>query len=179
MTPKTLLSPTENKLLLGLFLTACCVFYLHCANTVIEGYNSEVKFQQLEKQSRANYSRTSMFSGCTFGTPISVQIFWLQFFTNPALFFLLRKPKISRFLASTAVNSIMSFSISAWNLRNYEGYLLNDAFWLHKTPYGYFGLSSHFTAFILAVLSFVYLILQISVIARFVIEKFQAKLSLR
>lgn len=179
MSPKTLLSPVENKLLLGLFLTVCCVFYIHCADNIIEGYNSEVKFQQVEKQSRANYARTSMFSHCTFGTPISVQIFWLQFFTNPILFFLLRKPKASRFIISIVINSVILFSLSAWNLRNYEGYVLNDAFWLHKTPYGYFGLSSHFTAFILAVLLFVFLILQFSIIVRFVIEKFQAKLSLR
>jgi hypothetical protein len=180
MSPKHLLSSTENKLLLGLFLMICCVFYTHVANNLIESYNKQVESRQVEKQNLANYSQTSMFScGYEVQPPFYVHFFWLQFFTHPISYFLLREKRISAFIVSALINSLMTFSVLAWNFRNYKLYLFNEVHWLDKHPYGYFGLSSHLPAFILAVLSLIFLILQLSIIVRFVVEKFQVKISLR
>jgi uncharacterized membrane-anchored protein YitT (DUF2179 family) len=176
MPDRTLLSSTENKILLGFFLLICGVFYLHLANNVIEIYNAEVSSWQIEKLRIANGSPKSMWNACGIPPPVYIYLFWLQIFTNPLLFFLLRKPKFSNFAVSTIINSITFLSLLAWNKRTYEGYLINGS-WLRES--GYFEIQSHLTAFILAILLFAFVILQISILTRFGIEKFQAKISLR
>ena len=181
MTHNKILSTTERKLLLCLFLTICCVFYAHVADNLIDSHNAAIRSEQIEKQGIAdNGARVSMFScGYSIPPPFYVQLFWLQFFTNPIMFFLLKESKPGSLIFSLFINSVMTFSVLAWNLRNYDSYLYNQAYGLHKTTLGYFGLSSHRLAFILAVLSFIFLVLQFSIIVRFAVERFQAKISLR
>jgi hypothetical protein len=179
MHAKSLLSQTENKLILGFFLTLCCVFYLHFAENVIESYNNEVRSQQFEKQILADNKKTSMFSCYCIAPPFYVQFFWLQFFLNPAVFLLLRKPRLSRFVIAAVINLLIALSLLAWNFRNYNSYLLSDLYQIRLTFFGYLEISTNKTAFILAVLSFAFFILQFSILVRFAVKRFQAKISLR
>ncbi|HEY0426935.1 MAG TPA: hypothetical protein VGC76_03930 [Pyrinomonadaceae bacterium] len=178
MTPGTLLSQSEKKLLLGFFLLICGVFYLHLANNAVEIYNDGVMSQQIKKQNLADYSKPSIFSGdFEVPSPIYLKFFWIQFFTNPILFFLLRKPKPSNFTVSTTINLVIFLSLLAWNKRRYDSYLING-FWMHDGVNGYFWLPSHLTAFVLAVLLFAFIILQFSTLLRFTVENFSTKLTL-
>jgi hypothetical protein len=175
----TILSPAEHKILLGLALFVCLLFYLHLSNAVIESHNASVKSAQIEKQFEADYGRsqTSMFSHCEFMPPLYIYLFWIQFYTAPLSYFLLRKQRFGRFAFSILMTLTTTLSLWAWNYRNYSGYLLNDLYWLHE--YGYFHLASNLSAFVLAIVSSVFLVLQFYVLVRFAAEKFQAKISLR
>jgi hypothetical protein len=174
-------SKSEHKLLLGLFLTIFCLFYTHLSVSEIEFYNDTVKEEQTEKQHIADTlpNERISFSNCVFAPPFHTQLFWIQLFTNPLILLLLWKPKVSLFAVSFVLNLVTTLSLLSWNHRNYFSYLLGENFWLKDSQFGYFGLLSHLTAFFLAVLSSIFVILQICILIRFTIEKFQAKLFLK
>ena len=177
MLQKLTLSPAEHKILLGLALFVCILFYLHLSNSLIETHNAWVKEAQIEKQRAANGNvQTSMFSNCAIPPPLYLYLFWIQFYTAPLSYFLLRKQKFGRFAISCFLTAITTLSLWAWNERAYSNYLWSTQ-WLQKDAY--FFVTSHFLALILAIFSSVFLVLQFFFIARFAAEKFQAKISLR
>jgi hypothetical protein len=178
MIQKTLLSPTEHKILLGLALFVCLLFYLHWSNAMIETHNASVKSAQIEKEFEANHgARTSMFSHCEFAPPLYIYIFWLQFYTAPLSYFLLRKQRPGRFAFSLLLTLITTLSLWAWNHRTYFTFISSEISWLQKD--GYFHLPSRFSALTLAIFSSVFIVLQFYVLVRLVAEKFQTKVSLK
>ena len=178
MTANSLVSQSERKLLLCLILTINCVFYAHCVIKTVEEHNEKVRIEQSEKLFLANTSPNErpQFSACVFAPPVYTQIFWIQFFTNPLLFFFLRKP--SAISLSSIITFIMTLSLLSWIRRNYVDYLLDDMYWLHETPYGYFSITSHISEVVLAVLGCAFLFVQIWILFRYAVEKFQLKISL-
>lgn len=180
MPNQTLLSSTEHKLLLAFFLFICGVFYLHAANNLIENHNHAVRIEQEDKLRLAdNGATTSMFSVCFFsGPPVFIYLFWLQIFTGPALFLFLRKNNSPRFVAVFIHNSVTFLSLLAWNKQSYETYLWREHRFPDEIP-KYLDVGSNQTALLLFFLLFVFLSVQFFVIARFGIEKFPAKISLR
>jgi len=181
LTANQFISQTERKLLLFLVIAICCAFYSHLAITQIEDHNSKVKIEQSEKLYQANTppSERISFSNCSWSPPIITQIFWLQFFTNPILLLIMWKPKPLKLLISIIVNFVFTFSLFSWITRNYISYRLNEFYWFHPEPYGYFTAVSNISSIFLVLLCCVFLIIQSWILLRFVIEKFQAKISLR
>ncbi len=181
MTANPLFSKSERKLLLCLILTINCVFYAHCVINTVEEYNEKVRIEQSEQLFLANIlpSERPNFSACEFAPPVYTQIFWIQFFTNPILLLFLVKSKLSSLFFSMLTTSIMTLSLLTWIRRSYEGYLLNEFYRLHETPYGYFSLTTHISEIILAVLGFIFIIVQFWITFRFVICKFETKISLK
>ena len=180
MAANLLVTQTECKLLLCLILTITCMFYVHCFINTVEEYNEKVRIEQSEKLYLANTlpSERFSFSACVFAPPFYTQIFWIQFFTNPLLFLFLRKPKSSALFLSIILTFVMTLSLLSWIRRSYIDYFLNDMYWLHKMPYGYFSATSHISEVILAILSCAFLIIQIWMLFRYAVEKFQLKISL-
>ncbi|CAN5276670.1 hypothetical protein BH20ACI1_BH20ACI1_21310 [soil metagenome] len=178
MTANSLLSKSERKLLLCLILTITCLFYVHCFINTVEEYNERVRIEQSEKLFLANTlpSERPSFSACVFAPPFYTQLFWIQFFTNPILVLFLIKPKPLSLFFSMLITSTMTLSLLTWIRRSYEGYLLNEFYWLHETPYGYFSLTTHVSEVVLAILGCVLVITQFWIILRFVIDKFQTKI---
>ena len=181
MTANSLVSQSERKLLLCLILTITCLFYVHCFINAVEEYNEKVRIEQSEKLFLANTlpNERPSFSACVFAPPVYTQIFWIQFFTNPILLLLLINPKLSSLFFSMLTTSIMTLSLLTWIRRSYEDYLLNKYYWLHETPYGYFSLTTHISEIILAVLGFILITVQFWILFRFVVDKFETKISLK
>lgn len=182
MLPKILLSPIEHKILLGFVFSICCIFYINLSNRVIESYNEDVRFEQNQNQNEANNPKTKNLKFAIYDNPRALMIyefiFWLQFLTLPLSFFLLRKQKLKRFIFSTVLTSFTflsflnwafsTFNLNAWaeipiskNL-NFNNYVFHD---------------SNFLEFFLFILVSILLTLQLSILFRFVCEKFQVKIS--
>ena len=180
MTTNSLISQSERKLLLCLILTINCVFYAHCVINTVEEYNEKVRIEHSEKLFLVNTSphERPQFSACFFAPPVYTQLFWIQFFTNPLLFFFLRKPKPLALFFTSIITIVITLSLLSWIRRNYVDYLLDDMYWLHKTYYGYFSMTSHISEIVLAVLSCAFLFVQLWILFRYAVEKFQLKISL-
>ena len=182
MLPKTLLSPIEHKILLGFVFSVCCVFYINLLNRVTESYNEDVIFEQNQNQNEANNPKTKNLKFSIYANPrpliIYEFIFRLQFLTLPISFFFLRKQKLNRFVFSTILTSFTflsflnwafsTFNLNAWSEMgisknsNFNNYVFHD---------------SNFLEFSLFILISILLTLQISILFRFVCEKFQVKIS--
>ncbi len=181
MSSNQFISQTERRLLLVLVITIYCVFYSHLAITQIEDHNLKVKNEQSEKLFQANTppSERISFSNCFFAPPIITQIFWLQFFTNPILLLILWKPKPLKSFISITINFVTTLSLFSWINRNYISYRLNEIYWFHPEPYGYFTSISNISSVLLALLCCIFLVIQSWLLICFVVEKFQVKISLR
>jgi len=181
MSSNQFISQTERRLLFVLVITICCVFYSHLAITQIEEHNLIVKNEQSEKLFQANTppSERISFSNCFFSPPIITQIFWLQFLTNPILLLIMWKPKPLKTFISIIINFVITLSLFSWINRNYISYRLNEINWFHPEPYGYFTTTSNISSVFLTLLCCIFLTIQFWLLIRFVIEKFQDKISLR
>ncbi len=175
------ISQTERRLLIFLVIAVCITFYSHLAITKIEEHNKAVTLEQTEKLYEATTlpGERMSFSYCSFGEPIINRIFWLQFFINPLLLLLLWNPTPIKSILTIFIHSILTFSLFNWILRNYISYVSNEVSYLHSEQFGYFSEISHTSSVFLALLCFVFIILQCWLLSRFAFERFHAKISLR
>lgn len=182
MQNKSYISALEQKLLVGFFVFISLWFYFHLAVTKIENCNKEVKIEQIKKNQEANGNQTDGISFGLYdmkGRDLVDEVFWLNFLLIPLIIFLLWKRKFSYFIFSTIINTLTTLSVILWNFRNSSAVSVNEIHITYNSPYGYFGLLSHITGFVLAIASTIFVILQLAIITRFVFEKNQAKISFR
>jgi hypothetical protein len=183
MTSQTLLSPIEQKLLLNFVLLICFVYFYNLSDKAVFNYNKEVRTSQERMAYQANKpdngSKLSFgIYDCYSSTPLWYLLYWLQFFTTPLSYLLLKTQKTGRFILSTFFTFLTFLSFTAWLYETFlfhkylEGdYLKNESF------NRYILFDSTFLELALFPLIFFLLFLQLSIIFRFTVEKFQAKIS--
>ncbi|HEX8247987.1 MAG TPA: hypothetical protein VF599_07435 [Pyrinomonadaceae bacterium] len=181
MTPDKLLSPSEHKLFFGIAFLICCLFFVNLTNKTINSYNEAIENAQIEKRYAAN-SKPKISFGiyCLNSTPLYEVILALQFFTNPLLLLLFLKRKAGRFICAGLLAAFTFSGYVGWIIYTYRARKSDESFYRADTSFNdYLLYNSTFPEFILFLIFAVLLVLQICVLTRFVIEKFQARIYLR
>lgn len=179
MSPQNFLSPIEQKLLLGIAFLLCCLFFINLAEKTIAHYNEAVKNEQIERRDLANRNERISFSGCNpcKGTSIYEFILALQFLTVPLLFLPLLKRGLRLFFFSTFLTSFTLLGFISWMYYSYHYRKMEEVFRISDTTFNtYLFFGSTFLEFIIFIILSILFVLQISILTRFVIEKFQAKI---
>ena len=180
MQHRYLLSQSENKLLISFVFLICCLFYGNLIDKTISDYNQAAIAKQIEKQEEANKVEKISFSDCHPCVTLVYEILVsLQFFFNPFIFFLLLAKRNYLFLTSTVFTSFSLLGFVTWMLFSYESRKINELFVISETTLNtYILYKSTALEAVLFLLFSTLFVLQISVLLRFVIEKFQAKISI-
>lgn len=171
----------EQKLLIGFFVCVSLLFYSHVVQTKIDIYNEQIRIEQNDREYRANKSPDEISFGIYIHEKIylTTDFFWLNFLLIPFNFFLLWKKRFSLLIILTIINILTTASLIYWNIDNYYSNLVNETRYFGRLGNGYFAVLSNSTGLILAIASTIFVILQLAIIARFVFEKNQAKISFR
>lgn len=183
--PKTFVSTAERRLMLLLMVLITCTYYLTLENKAVENYNQSIKYEQERKRDLADNppKRNSIsfgFSNCHYGTPFRYLFYGLQFFTNPLACFLLRKGTFKRFSAALLFNFITFTSFIAWSFEAFTIYKVTERLPEKIESLHQFVLyDSTETEFALSIFVGICFVVQMFVLLRFVLEKFQAKISLK
>lgn len=182
MTPNELLSPSEHKLFFGIAFLICCLFFINLTNKTIDSYNEAVEKAQIEKRAAADNKPKISFGlyHCFYSTPFYEVILALQFFTNPLLLLLFLKRGTGRFIGSGLLAAFTFSGYAGWLIRTFEAIRYDELFYRADISFNnYLLYNSTAAEFILFLIFAVLLVLQICVLTRFVIEKFQARIYLR
>lgn len=168
-------SPTEQKLLLGIAILMCCLFFANFGSKIIENHNRKAELKQIENETGQKIE----FSGCyPCVTPIFEHIIFLQLIAFPLIFLFLTKRRIGYFISSTFLASYIFFGYLNWiGWSYYIRTSVDDAHFVDASFYNYLFINSTFLDLIVFLILAILLVLQISILLRFVIEKFQAKIS--
>jgi hypothetical protein len=179
MTPNELISPAEHKLFLGIVFLLCCLFFINLAARTMNHYNWTTEREQIQKRGEANNEPQISF-GVNSYKPVFVTIVELQFFTNPLLLLLFLKRGRGRFIFSALPAAFTFYGYADWMLSSYSAIRHGAYFDAEKTTFNtYLLYNSTFLEFISFLLFAVLLVLQIFVLSRFAVGKFQAKIYLR
>lgn len=173
-----ILSQTEHRLFLGITLLICCLFFINLTEKTVAGYNTTIQNEQTEKRDLANTNERINLSGCfPCTTPIHETILPLQFLTLPFIFLSLLKRHLGTLILSFSLTSFTLFGYVSWINYTYYSRIAAENFHFMNMPFNnYLLLNSTVLDFILFLMLSVLCILQISILLRFVIEKFQAKI---
>ena len=181
---KTFVSIVERRLLLLLMISISCAYYLTLETKAIEKYNESIRYEQEQKRLLADNPKITSpsfgLSDCNSGAAPWEWLYALQFFTNPISCFLLRKETLRKFLCAMFLNSITLFSFLAWSFQTFS--ILKSIEQLPESiqTFNQFVLYDstklEFCLFLLVGICFV---AQWFILMRFVVEKFQAKISLK
>lgn len=105
-------------------------------------------------------------------------IFWLQFLTKPFSFVLLRQQKLRPFTFSTILTLLTFLSFVCWAFRTYKFNATNEIPISNDVNFNnYLFHDSNTLEFFLFIFISILLILQCSILLRFVIARFQAKIT--
>ena len=183
---KPFISPAEHKILLGI---GCLIFVFCIVNLThksINFYNLEVEKEQQQKLKQAN--KKSDGKSIDFklyeisrGLTIYETILILQIFTVPALLFALWKfdNKLSTLNISLFISFFNLFGYLFWIYASYIGRKGNEVFDVATDTFqSYLMINATFLDLILFVCFSVLSITQMFCLLRFVVDKFQAKISL-
>lgn len=181
MTPDKLISPAEHKLFLVIAFLLGCLCFINITGKNIHYYNWQVEREQIEKRDSANNVEKLRFSDCSFGRPpVQLLVFGLQFLCHPLLFILFLKRTRARFIFSVLTTAFVFLGYADWLISSYQMRKSGAFFYIADTTFNtYLLYNSTVLEFILFLLFAVLLVLQLFVLSRFVIEKFQAKIYLR
>ncbi len=181
MSQANLFSASERSILIIITLLMCFTFYQDISNKIIDSYNENVKLEQLRLLNRANNTEDFHF---TLYDPCRSFSLWefliaLQFFTNPIVPVLLRSQKPGRFIFALFINSLTFLAYFAWAYNAFHSMVLNQFYIIQPVNFGgyLFPQSTMLQQFSFVLVSFL-LILQIFILARFLLEKFDPKVSL-
>lgn len=183
--PKTFVSTVERRLMLLLMVLITCTYFLSLENKAVENYNQSVKYEQERKKDAANNpprknSLSFGFSHCSYGYPLWYLFYGLQFFTNPLACFLLRKGTFKRFLLALFFNFVTLTCFIIWSYEAFTIYRVTERLPERIESLNQFVLyDSTKTEFALFVFVGICFAIQSFTLLRFVLEKFQAKISLR
>ncbi len=179
MLHKALLSPVEHKILITIALLICSFYFINVSNKIIDIYNETVINEQIEKQKAANNEKNISFgfSHC-YSTPLYELILALQFFTIPLLYFSLRKQSFKAYLFSLFLSGFTLFGYICWMIDTYIFRKASERFVEENITFNTFILyQSTILEFALFLTFGILFIVQSGVLLRFVIEKFQVKIS--
>jgi hypothetical protein len=184
MSSDYLLSPAESKFLRGFILLLCLIFTYNLLNKAVDKYNEEVRWSQERNERRANNPNTREISfgiyDISSGLPLWYLLYGLQFFTTPFSYFLLKKQKLNHFVISTFFTFLTFASFSAWTYDTFSFLKYEETTLLKDKGFNQYILyDSTLLEFVLFLSISALLIVQISILLRFVIEKFPAKISLK
>lgn len=183
--PQTFVSTTERRLLVLLMALITCTYFLDLENKAVENYNQSVKYEQEKKENSANNptqkNKVSFgFSNCHYGTSFWYLLYGLQFFTNPLGCFLLRKGTFKRFTLALFFNFLTFLCFIVWSYEAFTAYKaaerLPDRIESLNQFVLYDSTKTEFTLFVFVSFCFA---VQTFILLRFVLEKFQAKISFK
>ncbi len=183
--PKFLVSTVERRLMLLLVILMTCTYYSNLENKAVENYNQSVKYEQERKRESANNpaqkdSISFGFSNCYYDYSFWYLLYGLQFFTNPLACFLLRKGTFKRFFAALLFNFVTFFCFLFWFYKSFTLYKSIGQLPERTESFNQFILyDSTKTEFVLFIFVGICFVVQSFVLPRFVVEKFQAKISLK
>lgn len=183
MTSENFLFSGERKILLTVVFTICCTFYGNFAAIIIDDYNQEVEQEQTDKNYAANNPEKSNkisfeISHC-YSTPFFSFLFWLQLFTNPILYLVTKKISFYKFILSIFLSFLTILSLILWNIYTYKVISLTERLPEDFRFNDYLLYGSTTLELILYPLFVILFTLQMFFLFRFVIGRFQAKISLK
>lgn len=179
MSSKILLSPIEHKILLVMGFLICSLYFTNLSDKAIAIYNKNVEDEQIEKRNFANNEEniSFSFSNC-YSIPIYETVLALQILTIPLLLLLIRKQHFARFLSSLFLTFFILFGYINWMIFSYTARKSNENFQIEETTFNtYILYQSTVLEFVLFLIVAILFVLQSAILLRFVIEKFQAKIS--
>lgn len=175
------ISNNERKLLLFLIFTAFILIYYDFISQIIQNYNQQVADTQRELLLDANEPNRIKFTYCNLGGRTAHEIlFWLQLLTIPSIYLCLQSNRFSCFVISIPLNIVGLFSYFAWFITSIQSlkYTETQVFRNQSIAQTLFYKINNLELLLLAILTVLF-IFQIFILLRFVIERFQAKISLR
>lgn len=186
MNQAPLFSSGERSILIVIALLMCFTFYKDISNKIIESYNQYVGYEQQCKLYKANHPNDkeqfhyTPYDHCGGGLSLWELIIRLQFITNPILLLLLKRQTLKAFSFSTFLNLLTFLSYFAWAYGSYRSKKINNYF-LSETNIGFgdyiFPYSNSLQQFSFVLIA-VLLVLQLFILTRFLMEKFNGKISL-
>jgi len=183
MKSEFLFTALERKLLLSILSFSFCVFCLNIGHKITESYNEEIKFEQIQKRDLAKTTNLQIrFNVSDSSSPAVIYqlIYWSQLFLLPLSYYFLRKQKIGGFIFSTFFHFAGLFSVSCWAYSTYTLYSFNELVHQRNNSFGDYLLhGSNPLDFLFLGLIATLFIMQISILLRFAVGKFQAKISLK
>lgn len=174
MNATKLFSSTEQTILVVLALLICLTFYRDLSTKIIDSYNEGVRIEQLRQLNDANGGEEFYFTIYD-GTPslsLTGTFINLQFIFSPVLILLVSSARPGRFIFSLLMNSLTFLSYLATVINAYQSRKFNESCFNPDWDFGTY-LFPHLTS--LQQWAFVFvsflLVLQVFILARFVLEK--------
>ncbi len=171
-----LLSSTEQKLFAGIALLICCLCFANLTNKIIDAYNRAVEAAEATRVIDANNGEQITFAAdCFHYVPLYESILSLQYILAPLLFGYLLNRKKGGFVISMLLTLLMVSGYLGWLYRTYSAIKSNRSYSLENTNLKDFLFYNSTTLEFCLFFAFsVLFILQISILARCVVNRFAA-----
>lgn len=179
MSSKLPLSPVEHKILIAIGFLLCGFYFTNISDKAIATYNETVKSEQIEKERIANNHRGFSFEVCVFrSTPLYEKVLLFQFLLIPFLLLLLKKQMFASFIFSQMLTAFILFGYVGWIFETYDLMQSNDFLREENVSFNnYLLFQSTVLEFVLFLIFATLLVIQSALLMRFVVERFQAKIS--
>jgi hypothetical protein len=182
MSTETLFLKTEQRLLLNLVLLICFAFSYNLCDKAVLKYNEEIKAEQEHLKWRANNPNARQISFGLYDLapvmPSWYLLYLLHFFTTPLSYLLLKTQRVREFIFSTFLTVLTFLGFVSWAYDTFRFIKYEEGIsWENVSFNQYILHQSTPLEFVVFIFISVLLILQISILFRFVAERFQAKIS--